>query len=105
MTGASDIGEHPIVLIDEYEEGFVDAVGWVEVNPECDTPEKAIDRLESMFPLEDRAEEEAYYADGEQEILHPASYQDWVTGGETPWEVGKGEGALAFWVVKVVCKT
>jgi hypothetical protein len=103
MTGPTDTSppHAPQVLIDAYEDGWVENTGWVEVTPDVPDPATAIRWLEDAFPQEDRPEGESYYADGAQtwmRCVDPAER-------EAAWVDCEADdkGARHFWVVKVQC--
>lgn len=107
MTGPSDIPgtRDPVLLLDEWEDGMIETWGWIEKTAEIDTPEKALAYVEEHLPLEDRAEEERYHADGSLAFHHPG--REFQEHGEGPWVMCAAgvEGALEFWVIQVVCAT
>lgn len=104
MTGPTDTNpEHaPIVLIDAYENGWVEEVAWVAVTDVATDPGTAVKWVENGYPLEDRVDGESYSADGEMALMRPIDpegdeEQRWVKCD------GTAKGATLFWVVNVVC--
>lgn len=112
MTGPTDITEathQPQILIDEWQDGWVESTAWVEVTSEVTDPATAVAWIEKFYPVEDREEEEGYACEGETVWQKPdVAYLDFHMDhgdGEIPWIKAEREDdkALQFWVVKVVC--
>ncbi len=121
---------HPVVLVDEWDDGHIENTAWVEVySSKSDrgvrTANGAVEVIEKMYPLEDRAEEDFYYCDGERVWMAPDgepqgdgqfiqrhsqrdgdfSVYEWP---EVPWCATERKGekmALRFWVVCVGVKS
>jgi hypothetical protein len=45
--------DDPLVLVDEPEDGAVDAYAWVKVTEKIDTPEKALEVIDRDYPLDE----------------------------------------------------
>lgn len=105
------IVDGPIVLLDEWTDGYIESQGWVEVMGD-DGPGDAVAACEAIYPLEDRDDSERYEANpADKSWQRPSVDKDaWQMhlGGEgSPWEDCKPEddGAVEFWNVHVVCPT
>jgi hypothetical protein len=123
--------EYPVVLVDQPEDVMIEETGWIEANEATPDIQTVVQKMEQDFPLEDRAEEEHYVCEGQQEWMAPVHNEPCdECGGEGPddcpgcegtgtvpheairWETvdpqtldprRRGDARL-FWVVKVVCK-
>lgn len=105
MTGPTDASppHAPMVLIDEWEDGWVENTAWVEVTSDVTDAAAAIRWVESAFPNEDRPDGESYVAEGDKVWLAQEGEQQ--TDDGPSWVEAKeaSDGARLFWVVKVTC--
>lgn len=94
----------PIILIDCFDDGYVEDRAWVQVTDVTDTPEKAVVALERQFPLEDREDSEAYHCEPDKQEWHRPESEAYLDA-PTPWtECEEGDdGAVRFWAIAVVC--
>jgi hypothetical protein len=59
------------ILLDAWEDGYIEERAWVEVLGEDDSPEKAIASLEDAVPLEDLGVGLHYYCNADQVFMMP----------------------------------
>lgn len=109
MTGPSDVPEDvndPQVFIDSYEDGTIDAVAWVVDDKNVNTPTKAQEVVERLYPVGDRPEDEPvrYICDGDQAWLKQDAENEEHWNVVDPVQAGvDANGAVLCWVVRVDC--
>jgi hypothetical protein len=109
MTGPGDVQQDPtpIVLIDEYEDGYIENHAWVEATTNVPTAEEALRIIEDLYPAGEREEGEGYECNSQQEWLTPDDAdapQVWTI--IDPTKVGalsENPEARIFWRIEVVC--
>jgi hypothetical protein len=96
------------ILVDT-EEGYPENRAWVQVTPDIDTPEKALEFVRREFPEGERELEEAYITDDETVWLRPNPEDDMQWEPALPElrpgrrDARRADGAREFWTISVVC--